>query len=205
MLLLLVLIRFCILFLPVTCRLYCLCQTHTWIQLLGLVTLSKKDIALIESMQKKFSCVICVWCNISLASYADRCRKLNFRSLKYRWVVADFILTYKIYHNLTNLAFSDFFVYRSSVYSLRQHNWTIQSIRSTTTLPSSQLLQHKHFFINRIPAMWNKLLEMVVSAPSVDVFKKRLSSFDLYKITTLMYILIFAELVLLRVYYFPHL
>ena len=93
----------------------------------------------------------------------------------------------KISHNLTNLAFSDFFVYHTSVYSLCQHNWTIQSISSTTTHPSSQLLQHKHVCINRIPAILNKLPEMVVSAPSVDVFKKRLSSSDLNKITTFIY------------------
>ena len=122
-------------------------------------------------MQKKFFRVICVRCNNSFASYADRLRKLNHKSPEYRRVVADLILMYKICHFLTNLAFTDFFVYRTSEYSLRQHNWTIQSISSTTTHPLSQLLEHKHFFINRNPTIRNKLAEMMVSAPSVDVFK----------------------------------
>ena len=92
---------------------------------------------------------------------------------------------YKICHNVTNLAFSDFFVYGTSVYSLRQPNRTIQSITSSHRSP--QLLQYRHFFIKRIPVIWNKLPEIVVSAPSLDVFKKRLSHFDVHKITTLMY------------------
>ena len=102
----------------------------------------KKDTAVIESVQKNFSRVICVRCNISFTSNANCLRKLNRKSLEYRRVVADLNLMYKICHILTNLAFSDFFVYRTSVYSLRQHNWTIQSISNTTNHPSSQLLEH---------------------------------------------------------------
>ena len=82
----------------------------------------------------------------------DGLHKLNLKSLEYHRVVADLILMYKTCHHLTNLAFSDFFVYHI-VYSLRQHNWMIQSISSTTTHPSSQLLQYKHFFISDIPAI----------------------------------------------------
>ena len=50
------------------------------------------------------------------------------------------------------------------------HDWMIQPI------VSMQLQQAQHCFVSRIPAVWNKLPDAVVSAPSSDVFKKRLNS-----------------------------
>ena len=142
----------------------------------------KKDIILLESIQKKFTRNICVRCNISFESYTDRLNKLNLKSLEYRRIVNDLTLLYKICHGLSDLSFSDFFVYQSSVYNLRKHNWTIQPITR-----SSQLLQSKHFFVNRIPPVWNNLPEAVVAAPSLYVFKKRLKMFDLHNIVDLVF------------------
>ena len=138
---------------------------------------------LIESVQKKFTRSICVRCNIPFDSYTDRLSKLNLKSLEYCRLVNDLILMYKICHNLTNLTFSDFFVFRTSPYNLRQHKWALQSIVTS----SSQLLQSKHFFANRIPPIWNKLPECVVSAPSIVIFKKRLSVINLHSFTTFVY------------------
>ena len=76
--LLLMLIRFCMLFLLVMWGLYLMLSLHVWSILEYNSTIwspyLKKDITLIESVQKKFSQVICVWCNTLFASYDDRQR-----------------------------------------------------------------------------------------------------------------------------------
>ena len=63
---------------------------------------------------------------------------------------------YKICHNVTNLAFSDIFVCSTSVYSLRSYDNTIGPFNLLPLLIGyvSQLLQYRHFFINRIPAIY---------------------------------------------------
>ena len=42
-----------------------------------------------------------------------------------------------------------------------------------------QLQQAQRFFVNRIPAVWNKLPDAVVFAPCFDILKKCLNLFDL--------------------------
>ena len=88
----------------------------------------KKDIIIIESIQRHFTHQICTRCNISFCSYYDRLEKLNIKSLEYRRVEYDLFLMYKICHNLSDLNFHNFFSYRNSGYNLRQHDWTIQSL-----------------------------------------------------------------------------
>ena len=81
--LLLMLIRFCMLFLLVMWGLYLMLSLHVWSILEHNSTIwspyLKKDITLIESVQKNFSQVICVWCNTLFASYDDRQRTHGLR------------------------------------------------------------------------------------------------------------------------------
>ena len=55
-----------------------------------------KNIAKIESIQKQFTRYICIRCNVPFSSYHDHLYKLNIKSLEYRRVEFDMILTYKI-------------------------------------------------------------------------------------------------------------
>ena len=104
----------------------------------------KIGIITIESVQHHFTCQICT-CNIYFCSYYDCLEKLNIKSLEYRIVEYDLFLMYKICHNLSDLNFQNFFLYRNSGYNLRQHDWTIQSL----THPKHN--QFKNFFTNCIP------------------------------------------------------
>lgn len=141
----------------------------------------KKDIITIESVQRHFTRQICIRCNISFCSYKDRLEKFNIKSLEYRRHEYDLILMYKICHNLSDLNFHNFFSYRKSAYNLRQHSWTIQSYSD----PKHN--QFQNFFTNRIPKIWNKLPEDIVSAPSLSSFKSRIKKFDLYSIASMVY------------------
>ena len=68
----------------------------------------KKDIDLIESVQKRLTC-ICVCCNIPFNFYSDRLHKLNLISLEYQRVISDLILMCKICHNLSSVVFSNYY------------------------------------------------------------------------------------------------
>ena len=69
-----------------------------------------KNIAKIESIQKQFTRYICIRCKVPFSSYHDHLYKLNIKSLEYRRVEFDMILTYKICYNLSDLKFDEFFM-----------------------------------------------------------------------------------------------
>ena len=106
---------------------------------------------------------------------------LNIKSLEYRRLEFDLFLTYKIIHGIVDINFSDFFLFGQCGYDLRRHSFAIKPL----TKPSTDHLLH--FFSHRVPRVWNKLPESVVSAPTFTAFKKRLKAFDLSLITTMMY------------------
>ena len=115
---------------------------------------------------------------------------LNIKSLEYRRLEFDLFLTYKIIHGIVDINFSeksdenkksDFFLFGQCGYDLRRHSFAIKPL----TKPSTDHLLH--FFSHRVPRVWNKLPESVVSAPTFTAFKKRLKAFDLSLITTIMY------------------
>ena len=60
-------------------------------------------------------------CNISYTSYADHLHKLGIKSLEYRRLEFDIILMFKIYHNLSDLQFDDYFIHSKRRYNLRSH------------------------------------------------------------------------------------
>ena len=66
-------------------------------------------------------------CNIPYTSYADHLHKLGIKSLEYRRLEFDVILMFKIYHNLSDLQFDDYFIHSKRRYHLRSHEFVIQS------------------------------------------------------------------------------
>ena len=60
--------------------------------------------------------------------YEDRLTKLGIKSLEYRRLEFDLILMYKISHNLSDLNFSNYFVFQTCAYNLRRHDFTVQSL-----------------------------------------------------------------------------
>ena len=68
----------------------------------------KKDIKLIESVQKRLTRNVFIRCNLPFNSYEDRLTKLGMKSSEYCKLECDLILMYKISHNLCDLNFSDY-------------------------------------------------------------------------------------------------
>ena len=128
----------------------------------------KNDIAMIESVQKHYTKKICFRCNIPNTSYSHRLHMLNIKSLECKRLEFDLFLTYKIIHGIVDINFSDFFSFGQCGYDLRRHSFAIKPL----TKPSTDHLLH--FFSHRVPRVWNKLPESVVSAPTFTAFKKRL-------------------------------
>ena len=63
----------------------------------------KRDIFMIESVQKRFSKKICYHCNISNTSFSHFLNMLNLKSLEYRRLVFDVMFMYTIILGNTNL------------------------------------------------------------------------------------------------------
>ena len=137
----------------------------------------KKDIVLLESVQRNFTRYAFTRCNIPFQSYNDRLCKLGIKSLEYRRLEFDLILMYKICHNLCDLQFSNYFEYRHCKYNLRQHEFTVQTIHN------AKQDRFRHFF-NRIVSVWNCLSNDLVSASSLSLFKLRLHKFDLHTVAS---------------------
>ena len=141
----------------------------------------KKYVHLLESIQKKFSRNVFILWNIPYTSYADRLHKLGIKSLEYRRLAFDDILIFKIYHNLSDLQFDDYFTHSRRRCNLRSHEFVIQSKFYASCD------QFRNFFFNRIAGIWNSLPYDLVSATSLQVFKRRLKKFDLHTICCVIY------------------
>ena len=139
----------------------------------------KKDNNLLESVQKRFTRNICVRCNIAFVSYQDRLYKLNIKSLEYRRLVFDLIYVYKIFHNLVEVCFDDFFQLSNNQFNLRRHSWRIKPHNKPF------IDGYRNFFSNRICPVWKKLSEQIISAPNLTAFKSLLSKLDLHTLTSL--------------------
>jgi len=118
-------------------------------------------------VQRKFTHnIICNPCKILFKSYADHLFKLGIKSLEYRRAEFNLMLMYKVYHNLSDLQFNDYFSFRHT-YNLRHHCFTVQSLFNT------KHEQYCHFFFIRFLNVWNHLPEEIVSTSSLTLKNSR--------------------------------
>ena len=124
----------------------------------------KKDILLLESAQIKFTRNVFLYCNIPVPfdSYADRFNKLGIKSLEYHRLEFDIILVFKIYHNLSDLPYENYFEHCDKMYNLRSHDLKIKSKFCAST-------DRYHNFFIRIIKVWNSLPHDLVSAPKIVI------------------------------------
>ena len=134
-----------------------------------------EDIKKLEEVQKYFTKTLCKRCNIKTTSYDQRLEILNLKTLQYRRVTFDLILTYKIIHNLIDLEVKDFFTFQKSRYNLRRHSQCL-------VLPKYNGNVRGNFFSHRIIRTWNALPNEIVSSATLDSFKSRLKKFDITSI-----------------------
>ena len=136
-------------------------------------------IDLVESVQQYFTKRACQRCRIPFTSYLDRLYKLNLKSLEYRRLFTDLVLTYKITHNLIDLKTSDFFSLRSTSYMTRSHNFQLSN-----DLKDNQPAQ---MFSKRTTPVWNKLPVSLFSPDTLESFLNKLKSIDLHEFAKLRY------------------
>jgi len=124
--------------------------------------LIKKEISLIEKVQRKFTKKMH---GMSHLSYKERLSALGVEPLELRRLRFDLCTTYKIYHNLANINFNDFFIKHTRV--TRGHNKQLKGQRFNTMV-------RQQFFAVRVVPIWNNLPASVVNARSIKIFKKLL-------------------------------
>ena len=121
----------------------------------------KKDIIILEKVQRRATKLLA---GITNLSYEERLRILQLTTLEDRRLRGDLIEMYKILNGLDSLNFESLFTRR--VYQgLRGHTHMLEVKRCNYNI-------RKYFFSNRVICMWNSLPNYIVSAPSVNCFKK---------------------------------
>ena len=127
----------------------------------------KKDIAVLERVQKRATKMILGLYNLS---YTDRLRECKLLPLEQRRVRGDLIQTYKFLKGFDKVNYNRFFTLHVGNRT-RGHSLKLSKSRS-------RLDFRKNFFSQRVVNSWNKLPQSVIDAYSVNTFKNRLDKFD---------------------------
>ena len=122
----------------------------------------KKDTNLIEAVQRRALRLID---NFKYLSYDKRLQKVQMTSLEKRRVRGDLIQVFKLFTGIDKLDYKKFFSINCNR-TLRGHQYKIFKDRSRTEL-------RRNCFSQRIVNVWNELPIEVVSAETLDIFKKR--------------------------------
>ncbi|MEM7163782.1 MAG: reverse transcriptase family protein, partial [Bacteroidota bacterium] len=126
------------------------------------------EIKQLERVQRLFSRKII---GLKELSYVQRLESLGLKSLEYRRLFKDLVMTYKIIYDLVDLDYHNFFVFAADTGT--------RSNSKKLYIEHSRLDVRKHFFPNRIKIPWNALSEEIVTSASLAEFKSRLSKLDL--------------------------
>ena len=122
-----------------------------------------KDKDLLERIQRRFTRMIPTMRSLS---YEERLAETGLWTLEDRRVRADLIEVYKIMHGLSPVNFNTFFEYSTNS-NTRGHSLKLHKRRVHTDL-------RQHFFTERVINNWNSLNEEIVSAISINSFKRKL-------------------------------
>ena len=108
-----------------------------------------------------------------IKSYSNRLQTLKLKSLQYRRIVFDIILLFKIINGLSDLNFSDFFLFRNIPYHFRGNS------KKISTKHNFKTSQWNNSFFSRVTGIWNSLPDEICSTTSLSQFKINLDNFDL--------------------------
>ena len=133
----------------------------------------KRDISKIESVQRTYTRLACLRCNIPFSGYQDRLKVFGIKSLHHRRLIIDLVLVFKIIKGFSDLRFNDFFEFVSSPYALRGNSL---KIRSRTSILNTKITNE---FFQRVVKMWNSLPNEIASATTTSQFKTKLDKHDL--------------------------
>ena len=121
------------------------------------------DLKLLESVQRSWTKQVD---GLSELDYSQRLSILNLYSVQGRLLRADLIKCWKIFHKQSAVSPSDIFTF-SSVASTRGHRFKVAK-------PHVSIECRRRFFSVRVIDSWNNLPDRVVSADSIEVFKRGL-------------------------------
>ena len=125
----------------------------------------KRDQQMIENIQRRTTKLVPELKNLE---YGDRLRALKLPSLYNRRARGDMIETYKYLHGIYKVDRMPQELDNNTV--TRGHSLKLKKERMTAR-------QRRHYFRHRVVNWWNTLIEYVVSAPSLNIFKSRLDRF----------------------------
>ena len=123
-----------------------------------------KDKVMLESVQHRFTRL---FSELRAMSYEDRLETLRLWSLEERRNRQDLIEVYKMMHGHTDVPVSTFFDITADSCT-RGHSMKMVKRHCHTDL-------RLYFFSNRVVNRWNTLSQDIVSAPSVNSFKRHLN------------------------------
>ena len=123
-----------------------------------------QDLRLLEKVQRRWTKQIA---GLETLSYAERLHSLQLYSVQGRLIRADLLLCWKIFHEQSCISPDDLFCI-SPLKHTRGHCFKIHHPHIKTDI-------RRRFFSVRIIDVWNSLPDHVVSARSIDSFKKQLN------------------------------
>ena len=129
----------------------------------------KKDIDLIENIQRKFTKFLP---GMFEKSYGERIQTLQMHTLEERRIYLDLILLYKIYHGLIDIDFNKYCSINTS--RTRGHPLKLNFV-------ASRINCHKHHFFNRIVKIWNDVPSEIIMIETLKKFKERIFEYDVTK------------------------
>ena len=130
----------------------------------------KRDIDLIESVQKRFTKRIF---GLRKLNYQERLRLLELQPLEERRIIFDLINVYKLINGLMDISFEKFFTFNPSKKSTRgHHHLKLTKYRTRKSKTSN-------FFSYRVVNYWNSLPYDMVTQPTISKFKAQLATTDL--------------------------
>ena len=102
-------------------------------------------------------------------SYENRLKMLNLSTLTYKRFRGDMVETYKILNN----------IYDKDVVPLLALNNNVKTRGNSFKLSVNRahLNFKKFYFTIRIVNKWNSLLDTVITAPNINIFKNKLDEF----------------------------
>ena len=131
-----------------------------------------KEIAKVESVQRSFTKRVP---GLNYLTYAQRLCVLGIESLELRRLRNDVVFVYKMLFGLVDMNFDEYFTLRADC-ATRGHEYKM-------SVNYSRLNIRKHFFTERLVAVWSNLENGVISLKfnSLTCFKNSLLLCDLSK------------------------
>ena len=133
------------------------------------------DIKRVESIQRRFTRLVCQKNNIKFNCYEDRLKIMKLDTLETRRIRFDLIYMHKILNGAVDINFKEHFKINlaSQAYGLRGHKFKLQ-------LPKySGSTVRNRFFSERVVPIWNALPKRIAESPSINSFKTELLKFDI--------------------------